>query len=208
MSKQNKSEKRGQGRPMAVISWPTGKFTRTDVFERMKDKCEPLTVQKHLDWDMFAHVKDKDGNEKFCNVDKTKLRRNSLLVLLPERREPNSANGLGAKQKVFALRTSVANHPEWLEVKAAKPAKVKPAKTKTVKVKPAKTKTVKAKALKTASKSTMTVPVVDAVSPATKQYEEIKNILAQPTPVVPVPVPEVTAPAPEAVTAPEPAAVS
>lgn len=196
MSKQTKSEaKRGQGRPMAVINWPASKFTRTDVFERMDGKCTPLTVQKHLDWDMFAHVKDKDGNEKFCNVDKTKLRRNSLLVLLPERREPNSVNGLGAKQKVFALRASVANHPEWLEVKAAKTAKVKPAKT----VKTPKTPKVK-------MPKAVTVPVVDAVSPATKQYEEIKNILAQPTPVVPAP--EVTAPAPEAVTVPEPAAVS
>lgn len=186
MSKSNKSVnsevKRGQGRPQAVIKWPAGKFTRTDIFERMEGKCTSLTVQKHLDEIMFHRAVDKKGNPlAFGHVDKTKPRRNAAIMLLPELRAPRSESGLGRKQNVYALRVAVEAHPDWMVPKEPKASKAKTAKTG----KPAKVP-AKAKA-----KRTVTVPVVDVKSqtPTADKLDAIHAALAAPVPA-PVPAPE------------------
>ena len=98
----------GPGRPKATIKWPAKKFTFADLcvangvnVETGKGKMTKLTLRKHIAADMF-HTKTVSGKIK---VDRTKPRRNSVIVLLDETREPASTNGMGRKCEVYQLRS-------------------------------------------------------------------------------------------------------
>lgn len=103
-----KTLNRGVGRPKAEIKWPAKKFTFADLcvangvnVETGKGKMTKLTLRKHIAADMF-HTKTVNGKIK---VDRTKPRRNSVIVLLDETREPASTNGMGRKCEVYQLRS-------------------------------------------------------------------------------------------------------
>jgi len=102
-----KTLNRGVGRPKAVIKWPAKKFTFADLCvangvstETGKGKMTKLTLRKHIAAEMF-HTKTVKGKLK---VDRENPRRNSVIVLLDETREPASTNGLGRKCEVYQLR--------------------------------------------------------------------------------------------------------
>lgn len=100
-----KTLNRGVGRPKAIVKWPAKKFTFADLCvangvdtETGKGKMTKLTLRKHIAADMF-HFTPKG------KIDRTKPRRNSVIVLLDETREPASTNGLGRKCEVYQLRS-------------------------------------------------------------------------------------------------------
>lgn len=222
MSKQNK---RGQGRPMKDVNGIhanliDGIFTKRDLVKANKGNCTPLTVQKHMDWDMYAHSKNKAGEEiGFPHVDKETKRRNSVLVLLSIKAAPKNRKGLGRKQNLFANRTWLTANPNAIaDYLAANPTTATAKKTKATKA-PKTAKARKARKTKAPAPVTptapLTVPAVDCVSPETKAYEATKAALTAPetapvtvpaVDITPAPAPE-TAPAPEAVAA-ETAAVA
>jgi hypothetical protein len=157
MSKKNATETRGPGRPKAEIKWPAKKFTFADLceangtdFETGKGRVTKLTLRKSLDRDMF-HVIESGKNKG--KVDKSKPRRNSLVVLLDETREPASKDGLGRKSFVYVLRSRLAA--------------LKDAKAVSVSV---------TKASKPGRKAKVT-----GISGATAAYEGIKAVLAAPS---------------------------
>ena len=103
-----KTVNRGVGRPKAEVKVPGRKFTFADLCEANgvntetgKGKMTNLTLRKFLARDMY-HTK---LNAKGLPVpDRTKPRRNSVIVLLDEVREPASTDGLGRKCEVYQLR--------------------------------------------------------------------------------------------------------
>ena len=218
MSKPNATEtktvKRGQGRPMKEITWPVAKFTRGEICALNAKSCEPLTVQKHMDWDMYSHAKNSKGEEiGFPNVDKNTLHRNSVIVRLKELREPKNKSGLGRKQFVYLLRAKLAEFPDsipapagWTPAKAVKTPATPKVKTKKGGKKAKTTKTPKAKknkVLTEAETSTVTVPVLDVTSPETTAYEAQKASLLAPTVAPEIPAePAPAAPEVPAETAP------
>lgn len=181
MSKKNATATapRGPGRPKAEIKWPAKKFTFADLceangtdFETGKGRVTKLTLRKSLDRDMF-HVIESGKNKG--KVDKSKPRRNSLVVLLDETREPASKDGLGRKSFVYVLRSRLD------ALKTAKAVSV----------------SVTTKANKPGRKANKSA----TVSSATAAYEDIKAVLAAPS-VPMADVAPVADPTPAADTAP------
>jgi hypothetical protein len=220
----SKSNKRGQGRPMAEIvgihTAIEGIISKRDIVKANKGNCTPLTAQKHMDWDMFVHAKNKKGEEiGFPHVEKDQPRRNSVLVCLKITAPPKNRKGLGRKQYLYANRTWLAANPDAIEkfIAANPTAQTAPAKKTVAK---ATRKTRKGKVLNAAKTSKVTVPVNDTPTadaleaqktalglnaPATVPAVEITPA-SEPAPVE-VPAAPVETPAPEAVAA-ETAAVA
>lgn len=113
---------------------------------------------------------------KFLTRDAKKLGRSQLFRVRGVTAEPNSKDGLGRRGYLYSVRAGA---------KAVKVAKA-PRKVKTAPV---------AKAPKAPA----------GLSDATKTYEDIKNILAQPSPAIAPEVPAVAVTVPVVTIAPEPA---
>jgi hypothetical protein len=196
-----KNTKRGQGRPMAQIVGihvvMDGILSKKTLVDANKKVCRGLTVQKHMDWDMFQHKTNKAGEEiGFPHVNKETARRNSVLVCLPIKLKPKNRKGLGAPAKLYASRAWLAANPGAVDEYLASNERAFKATRKTPKAKTPKAKTPrKSKGLETAATSPVTVPVIDATSPETKAYEATKAELTAPVPVVDIaPAPETPAP--------------
>jgi hypothetical protein len=184
MSKKNATvTPRGPGRPKAEIKWPAKRFTFADLcdanytdFETGKGLKKPdgslgptkLTLRKSMDRDMF-HVIESGKNKG--KVDKSKARRNSLVVLTDETREPSSEAGLGRKAFVYVLRSRLDT-----------------------------LKTVKAVSVNVTAKTNKPARRAKAatVSAATQAFEDIKAVLAAPSAPVADPVAD-SAPVAEAI---------
>ena len=207
MSKQKSTEvTRSPGRPRATIKWPHTSFTFPQL--QVLNGCNPktgegdiaaLTLRNGMDRDMY--ILDGDGN-------RLRLNPNSLIVNTGKKRTPEG--GLGRKLEVFCRRATFKGTVPAMEAPAATPAKATAAKAKKRKAKVAPVAKAKRKYTRKATVTTDTpVAAGDATSATTKVYEDIKNILATPTPPVPalsVPVVDIPAPAPVAETpAPAPA---
>jgi hypothetical protein len=167
----NKAQNRGPGRPQYQIKWPKGKFTFTDLETEngvnpntgKGKECTTLTLRKGLKRDL------------------AKRNRSEIVILKGVLAEPNSKNGLGRKQLVYARRV-VADKFE------AKAKSVAPAKDK-AKSKPA--------------PEVSTATPVDAVSKDTTDYEAQKAALLATTPAVTItPAPEAKHAEAEVATAP------
>lgn len=184
------------GRPRYTMKFPTSaEWTFTQLMARngvetdpkskrfgKGEDCTMLTLRKNMEADMYLHKEGKPLISKW----RTRVNARSQVVLVEGvTAEPDSESGLGRRALLYRLRSVPAKVH-------AKPAKVAP----------------KAKAPRKA-RTPKTAP--GDVSESTKQYEEIKAILAAPTPAVTItPTPEVapvipTAPAPVAVEVPAPA---
>ena len=192
--------KTGPGRPKYQPTFPTRKeWTFLDLMDANNvnpntgkgKNCTKLTLTKFLDRDLWIRA-ERRGKKKGKIL---RANAHSLVVRLEGVfAEPDSKSGLGRKGFVYSLRAK-------LNGKATKPAKV-------------------AKAPKAEAKTRKPRKAKDELSQATQTYEDIKAVLATPTPAVvvtpapePTPAPatpvasETPAPAPEAVAA-ETAAVA
>ena len=192
--KKNSAENTGPGRPRYQMKYPTTKrWTFQDLEETNKvdletgkgPNCTKLTLTKNMDRDLWIREVLKNGKRGKIIRSNPK----SVAVRLTDIfAEPTSKDGLGRKGYVYSLRAK-------LDGKVGQPVKGQPAKGQPVKTRKART------------------PKTTGLSDATKQYEEIKAILATPTPApapeTPAPVAEtpaaVTVPAVTVTPAPEPA---
>jgi hypothetical protein len=197
------TEKKGPGRPKyqpkfpRKLEWTFQDFMETNSVEinpdsarygkstlpkGEKNRCTKLTLIKYLDADLFIREEAKKGKRGEI----VKANSKSLVVRLTD---IFAGNELGRKGFMYCLRDRL-NERKPVTPPAEAQKAIKRAKANR----------------KPRAKSTQT-----DLSPATKQYEEIKTILSTPTPapevaptVTPVSVPVATAPAPESVVVPTP----
>ncbi len=189
------TQNKGPGRPRYQMKYPTTKeWTFQDLMEvngvSLKNGKGPNCTKLTLTKNMDRDLFIRAKGRKGKKGKIIRPNPNSVAVRLADTfAEPNSKDGLGRKGFLYSLRAKLNGRP----AKATKPAVA----TK-------------------ATRKTRTPKTAD-VSPATKNYEEIKAILAStptpapvaPAPAAPVIVPAVSVtPAPEPVAAPAPAPVA
>jgi hypothetical protein len=89
--------KKGPGRPLAVINWPTGEFTRQEVFDKNPHLAE-LTVIKAMDRDMYTASGRKNPKA-------------TISIVVGKLGKPANAKGLGRKPFVFRRKAVAASKP-------------------------------------------------------------------------------------------------
>ena len=174
------------GRPKYDLKWPTREeWTFQDLLETNGVETNPDSKNygKGEKCSLLTVRKNLKRDMYILNPKTGKVKRvnprSKAVLVKGVTAEPNSTTGLGRRAKVYCLRVNKGS--------VSKPAP----------------KAVKAVAPKAPRKARTVKTPGDATSAATKTYEAIKDILAQPTPA-PASVPAASAPVAE----PVPAAVT